>query len=122
MKIEVSNGEILDKLSILEIKLKNIKDADKLIHITNEYNFLKDISTKIPYDVKRYEKLLNINTTLWGIEDEIREKERNKEFDEKFIELARLVYITNDKRASIKLEINNNTNSNFVEVKSYKEY
>ena len=122
MKIEVSNGEILDKLSILEIKLKNIKDADKLIHITNEYNFLKDISTKIPYDVKRYEKLLNINTTLWGIEDEIREKERNKEFDEKFIELARLVYITNDKRASIKLDINNNTNSNFVEVKSYKEY
>ena len=122
MKIEVSNGEILDKLSILEIKLKNIKDADKLIHITNEYNFLKDISTKIPYDVKRYQKLLNINTTLWGIEDEIREKERNKEFDEKFIELARLVYITNDKRASIKLEINNNTNSNFVEVKSYKEY
>lgn len=122
MKIEVSNGEILDKLSILEIKLKNIKDVDKLIHITNEYNFLKHISTKIPYDVKRYEKLLNINTTLWGIEDEIREKERNQEFDDKFIELARLVYITNDKRASIKLEINNNTNSNFVEVKSYKEY
>ena len=105
MKIEVSNGEFLDKLSILEIKLEKIKDETKLKNVQKEYNYLKDISKELSYDKKMYEKLLNINHKLWNIEDDIREKERKKELDNYFIELARSVYFTNDERANIKREI-----------------
>ena len=122
MKIEVSNGEFLDKLSILEIKLEKIKDETKLKNVQKEYNYLKDISKELSYDKKMYEKLLNINHKLWNIEDDIREKERKKELDNYFIELARSVYFTNDERANIKREINISSNSKFIEVKSYKNY
>ncbi len=122
MKIEVSNGEILDKLSILEIKMEKIKNKEKLINIKKEYDYLTDESKNINNNEKLYNELLEINKKLWDIEDNIREKERSKEFDENFIELARAVYFTNDKRAKIKKEINIKTNSNFIEVKSYKKY
>lgn len=122
MKVEVSNGEILDKLSILEIKMKKIKDEIKLTNIQKEYHYLKDISNKLSYDIESYNTLLDINNELWNIEDNIREKERNAEFDEEFIKLSRSVYFTNDKRCLIKKQININSGSNFVEEKSYKKY
>jgi hypothetical protein len=121
MKIEVSNGEILDKMSILEIKMNKIKD-EKIINIQKEYNYLKDISKELSYDIKSYNALLDINNKLWNIEDNIREKERNDDFDSEFISLARSVYFTNDKRCEIKRQININSKSNFVEEKSYKKY
>lgn len=122
MKIEVSNGEILDKLTILKIKLKNVKDEEKLKHVRNEHDFLENISMNIHYDTNLFEQLLIINNKLWDIEDAIRNKERAKEFDDEFITLARSVYFTNDKRAKIKKDLNIQTNSNFVEIKSYNNY
>ena len=122
MKIEVSNGEILDKLTILKIKLKNIKDEEKLKHVRTEHDFLENISMNIHYDTNLFEQLLIINNKLWDIEDAIRNKERAKEFDDEFITLARSVYFTNDKRAKIKKDLNIQTNSNFVEIKSYNNY
>ena len=108
MKIEVSIGEIVDKLTILDIKMSNILDPEKLRNIAKEYGYLKDVvedELGIPTTSEEYLKLLNINKELWDIEDDIRDKERNKEFDEVFIELARAVYVTNDKRAEAKKEI-----------------
>lgn len=125
MKIEVSIGEIVDKLTILDIKMSNILDPEKLINISKEYGYLKDVvedDLGIPTSSEEYIKLLNINKELWDIEDDIRDKERNKEFDERFIELARAVYVTNDKRAEVKKEINIKFGSNFVEEKSYAKY
>ena len=128
MKVEVSDGEILDKLSILEIKLNKIEDVQKLTNIQKEYNTLKEtIGEPTWYEhVFRnygfYWQLKEINETLWEIEDEIRIKEKNQEFDNVFIELARLVYKTNDKRAEIKKEINIHTGSNLLEEKSYEDY
>lgn len=125
MKIEVSIGEIVDKLTILDIKMSNILDPQKLINISKEYGYLKDVvedDLGIPTSSEEYIKLLNINKELWDIEDDIRDKERNKEFDERFIELARAVYVTNDKRAEAKKEINLKFGSNFVEEKSYAKY
>lgn len=122
MKVEVSNGEILDKLSILEIKLEKIKDENKLKNIQGEYNILKNTSKEIVFDTNIYEKLLNVNNRLWNIEDKLREKERKKEFDTEFIELARSVYFTNDERADIKRKINIETKSKLIEEKSYKKY
>lgn len=124
MEIEVSVGEIVDKLSILQIKTKNITDNDKLKNITKEYLYLHEIvfsKLNISHD-DQYMKLLEVNRKLWDIEDKIRDKERNKEFDSEFIELARSVYFTNDKRAEIKKEINLKYNSTFVEEKSYNSY
>jgi len=122
MKIEVSNGEILDKLSILEIKCNKILDTSKNLLVLKEYNYLKDISSKINFNNNLYSELLKINNNLWEIEDKIREKEYKQEFDEEFINLARRVYFTNDERSQIKLQINQSTNSDFIEIKSYKNY
>ncbi len=121
----ISLGELVDKISILIVKQKNIKDKNKLNEVNKELNFLQD--TLIKYvtkdDINHYlVELVNINSKLWIIEDDIRDCERKKKFDEKFIELARSVYITNDKRANIKLDINKKFGSELVEVKSYEKY
>jgi hypothetical protein len=125
MNIEVSHGEIVDKLTILQIKKENITDPSKLDNIVKEYDYLLSIvendlgiSTQSP----EYLELLSINQELWVIEDDIRDKERIKEFDEDFIKLARSVYYTNDVRAKIKKEINLKHSSGFVEEKSYQSY
>lgn len=123
MEIEVSVGEIVDKLSILQIKKDNITDETKLSNIKNEFEYLYEkVFNQLLISIEDYNSLLNINKLLWDVEDEIREKERLKEFDEEFIELARKVYFTNDERAFIKKEINTKYNSGFVEEKSYKNY
>ncbi len=123
MKIEVSNGEIVDKLTIIEIKLKHIKDADKLKNLQKEYEVLNEAVSKIiPKDHELYQALLNINQELWDIEDRIRDLERNKDFGDDFIKTARAVYFTNDKRSDIKRKINELTGSVLVEEKSYQKY
>ena len=124
-KEEVSNGELIDKYTILLIKNIKIKDEEKLKNVNNELNILRKYVNELndKYDLQiLINKLEEINSNLWNIEDAIRKKEKNKEFDNDFIELARSVYYTNDERANIKLEINNLTKSEIVEVKSYEEY
>ena len=121
----VSLGELLDKISILIIKEKNIVDDQKQYHIKNELDSLnKTLENSISRSqVKEYiEKLIEINSELWLIEDDIRDCERKKQFDQKFIDLARAIYITNDRRSEIKLEINKKFGSKLVEVKSYEKY
>jgi len=125
MKIEVSIGEIVDKLSILEIKKDNVTDTEKLKNVTKEYDYLFDIvnnELNISTDSELYKELLSINKELWSIEDDIRDKERDKSFDDGFISLARSVYFTNDKRADVKKRINIEYGSDFVEEKSYNKY
>jgi hypothetical protein len=125
MKIEVSHGEIVDKLTILQIKNQNITDPIKLVNIVKEYNYLLSIvenNLGISTESPEYLELLSINNELWVIEDDIRDKERVKEFDEDFISLARSVYYTNDVRAKIKKEINLKYSSGFIEEKSYQSY
>jgi hypothetical protein len=123
MEIKVSIGEIVDKLSILHIKKEKITDKVKSENILKEYLYLHEIVfAELNIDYSVFDKLLNINEELWNIEDEIREKELAKEFDYRFIELARLVYITNDSRAEFKKYINSLYNSEFVEEKSYSDY
>lgn len=129
MKIEVSNGEIIDKYTILEIKLSEIKNAEKLKNIQHEYDVLTPVVESIytgVTDKKKLEalqnKLLTINKKLWNIEDDIRECERAKKFEQSFIDLARAVYYTNDDRSVIKKEINTFTGSDLVEEKSYEDY
>jgi len=122
MKIEVATGEILDKLSILELKLFFIEDSIKKANIQKEYATLRAAADTFEiYPHQLYDKLRDINTALWHIEDNIRIKERNGEFDDEFIELARSVYKTNDRRAAIKKEINIATGSLLVEEKQYEE-
>ena len=121
----ISLGELVDKISILIVKERNIKDQTKLNDVKKELNFLQE--TLIKYvsndDINHYLlELVNINSKLWIIEDDIRDCERKKQFDKVFIELARSVYITNDKRANIKLDINKEFGSELVEVKSYEKY
>ena len=121
----ISLGELVDKISILMIKKKNISDSIKLEHVAKELEFLqKTLKEYISEDKinKFIEELVNINSKLWRIEDDIRECERNKLFDQTFIDLARSVYFTNDQRAKIKNDINKNFGSELVEVKSYEEY
>jgi hypothetical protein len=123
MKIEVSIGEIVDKLTILALKKKYIDDQLKLENIQKEYSYLLDIVfNELKISLTDYDELLHINQLLWEIEDDIRVKEKNAEFDNQFIELARLVYITNDKRADIKKQINEKYGSEFREEKSYAKY
>lgn len=125
MNIEVSHGEIVDKLTILQIKKNNITDVTKLENINKEYDYLFSVVENdlgISTQSDDYLKLLTINQELWVIEDDIREKERQKEFDEEFIRLARAVYYTNDNRANVKKEINLKYSSGFVEEKSYSQY
>ena len=127
MKVEVSNGQLLDKLSILELKLKNIKDNKKLINIKNEHGGLSPLCNNLFNNYGNelrslYAKLSEINAELWKIEDDIRECERNKDFGDEFVRLARAVYFTNDKRSDVKKSINLLTESGFVEEKSYEDY
>ena len=122
IKIPVSLGELYDKISILEIKILNMNSPEKVINITNEYKYLKKISKKYSIDINLYNKLKIINQELWKIEDAIREKEKLQEFDDQFINLARSVYINNDKRSEIKREINYQYNSGIIEEKSYEKY
>jgi hypothetical protein len=123
MKIEVSVGEIVDKLSILKIKKNNIKDETKLININKEYDYLFQIVfDELKIEEDDFYNLVIINERLWGIEDSIRDKEREPLFDSEFIELARSVYFTNDRRAEIKKDINLKYGSLFVEEKSYNKY
>lgn len=123
MKIEVSNGEIVDKLTIIEIKLERINDEAKLVNLRNEYEVLNDAVKKI-IDKKDplYKDLYDINCQLWDIEDHIRDLEREKNFGEDFIETARSVYFTNDKRCEVKRAINDKTGSELIEEKSYEDY
>ena len=127
MKVEVSNGELLDKLTILELKLSNITDKQKLINVNKEHSKLNPLALRLfeeyGNDLKRlYLELTAINTELWKIEDDIRECERNKDFGDQFISLARSVYFTNDKRGDVKKAINLLTDSGFIEEKSYEDY
>jgi len=122
---EISVGELLDKISILEIKIKNIKDSNKLTHINKEYKILSKIKKK--FKIKKivysyYNQLKKININLWNIENKIRKHEKLKKFDKTFIHLARKVYFTNDKRSQIKFKINKAMNSNIIEMKSYSKY
>ena len=124
--VEVSIGELLDKISILEIKLQKIKNPEKLRFIKDEYSILKDqLDKKIESSGELdelYKSLKKINSKLWVIEDEKRLCEKEKKFDEKFIKLSREVHFLNDDRAKIKLEINNLTNSKIKEIKEYTNY
>ena len=124
--VEVSTGELLDKISILEIKQEKIKDAEKLKFINNEHSILKDqLKKNIKSDDKLnnlYQSLKEINAKLWVIEDDKRQCEKDKNFGEKFIKLSRDVHFLNDDRAKIKLEINNHTGSSIKEIKEYTSY
>ena len=127
MKVEVSNGELLDKLTILELKLTNIADVQKLSNIQKEHDELSPLADQLfdsyGEELKNlYKKLTEINSELWTIEDDIRECERNKDFGSDFVSLARSVYFTNDKRSDVKKAINLLTDSGFVEEKSYEDY
>tara|TARA_B100000482_G_scaffold127902_1_gene92860 strand:- start:478 stop:864 length:387 start_codon:yes stop_codon:yes gene_type:complete len=127
MKVEVSNGELLDKLSILELKMSNISDQKKLVNIKKEHDELNPLAGQLfdsyGEELKNlYKQLAEINSELWTIEDNIRECERNKDFGSDFVSLARAVYFTNDKRSDVKKSINLLTDSGFVEEKSYKDY
>lgn len=117
--IPVSLGELYDKYSILEIKREKIKDATKLSHVKNEMDYLKEFVDKYDLPNEYREKIKNVNSILWDIEDKIRIKEQRNEFDDEFIQLARLVYKTNDQRSFIKNEINKLLNSTIMDIKSY---
>ncbi len=124
--VEVSVGELLDKISILEIKQEKIKDTEKLKFIDEEHVILRDqLNNNIKSDQKLnelFETLKKINTKLWTIEDDKRQCEKDKDFTEKFIKLSRDVHFLNDERAKIKLKINNLTGSKIREIKEYTDY
>jgi len=124
--VEVSVGELLDKISILEIKQDKIKDNERLKFIKEEYNILKaelDKNVKNDENLKKlFNSLKEINSKLWVIEDDKRMCEKNKDFGEKFIKLSRDIHFLNDNRAKIKLEINNYTGSKIKEIKEYTNY
>ena len=124
--VEVSIGELLDKISILEIKQDKIKDSQKLKFISNEHSILKDqLEKNVKSDDKinnLYQSLKEINSKLWVIEDDKRQCEKDKDFGEKFIKLSRDIHFLNDDRAKIKLEINNHTGSVIKEIKEYTSY
>ena len=126
VNVEISIGEFFDKITILEIKQDRIRGAEKLENIKRELSALNALLAKLPWsrdDVKvEVDELRSINEKLWVIEDDIRDKEANKAFDQQFIELARSVYITNDRRSEVKREINLKLGSDFIEEKSYEEY
>jgi len=126
IQTEISPGELLDKISILEIKINKITDKDKLIQLNKEYEILTqskigNINFSEEIDLL-YKEIKEINQNLWNIEDEIRVCEKNKKFDKKFIALARNVYLNNDKRAKVKSKINEILGSNIKEIKEYADY
>ena len=124
--VEVSIGELLDKISILEIKLDKIKDSENLKFISNEHSILKkQLDNNVKSDdkiVKFFQSLKEINEKLWVIEDEKRQCEKDKDFGKQFIKLSRDVHFLNDERAKIKLDINNHTGSLIKEIKEYTSY
>jgi len=123
MKIEVSNGEIIDKLTIIQIKLERISDKAKLLNLRKEYDELISVSSSIlSTSDPLYISLYEVNCELWDIEDHIRDLERKKEFGEDFVSTARAVYFKNDKRSELKREINIQTSSGLIEEKSYEKY
>ena len=127
MQVELSNGELLDKISILELKILRIENEEKLINVMAEFDVLNPLVVELfeNHDGQlqnHYLELAKINGELWDIEDWIRDCEREKRFDKEFVELARSVYITNDKRCEVKKLINILTSSGLVEEKSYKKY
>ena len=127
MLVEVSNGELLDKISILELKILKIEDEEKLVNVYKEFDTLNPLVVELFENndsqlQNHYLELAEINGKLWDIEDWIRDCEREKRFDKEFVELARSVYITNDKRCEVKKLINILTSSGLVEEKSYKGY
>ena len=126
LTIPISPGEMLDKITILEIKSVRITDQSKVLNVRKELSLLVDLwSQHVTEDevlIKMRRELKTINEKLWDIEDDIRDEERNNRFAERFIELARLVYITNDKRAEVKKQINLHLGSAIVEEKSYQQY
>lgn len=126
IKVELAYGELLDKITILQIKSERITDAAKVANVNKELNLLNDLwasDEKSSADISsEFKALKEINEKIWDIEDNIRDKERDKEFDEKFIELARSVYFSNDKRAEIKRTINLKLGSELIEEKSYSDY
>ena len=123
---EISPGELLDKISILEIKLEKVKDKNSQEKIKKEYKILKEIqnySIKLTDKIKDlFQSLKNINIELWNVEDKLRIHEKNKDFSKNFVELARGVYFNNDKRAKIKSKINETLGSNINEIKQYVDY
>ena len=124
MKVEVSNGEIVDKISILLIKMEKMKDSNKINNVDKELKQLLPYLDEIGIDVEDelFKKLKKMNLKLWDIEDKLRKLESQKKFNGEFIELARQVYYTNDLRSTIKKEININTGSKLIEEKSYEDY
>jgi len=126
INVPISPGELVDKITILEIKKEFIKNDNKLKNINHEYDLLMQIYTTQISETEGISELKNklkeINLELWKIEDDIRDCEREKSFSDTFIELARSVYFTNDRRSKVKMEINLLLNSNLVEEKSYKDY
>ena len=123
---EISAGELFDKISILEIKLEKIKDKNNLVEINKEYKILKNAqnsNVEITDKIKKlFKEIKEVNTNLWNIEDKLRICEKNKDYGKNFIELARAVYLNNDKRSIIKLEINKILGSNIKEIKQYVSY
>jgi predicted nuclease with TOPRIM domain len=126
VSVEISIGEFFDKLTILEIKNERINDKEKLKNINKELGALNKLLEQLPFsrdDIqKEFDELKSVNENLWVIEDDIRDKESAKAFDHEFIELARSVYFTNDRRSEIKREINLKLGSDFIEEKSYEDY
>ena len=126
IRVPVSPGEVLDKITILEIKSERMSDSKKVANVQVELALLQDTWNENIRDTREIQKLHSqlkeINEALWEIEDDIRDKERAKEFDDRFIELARAVYVTNDKRSRVKKELNLLLGSEIIEEKSYRDY
>ena len=124
--IPISPGELLDKITILQIKSERISDATKVANVRTELGMLEQVWSDAVEDDEQIRalsgELKSINEALWEIEDDIRDEERNKRFDDRFIELARAVYVTNDERANAKKKVNLHLNSSIVEEKSYQDY
>ena len=126
IRIPISPGELLDKITILQIKAERIADPAKVANVTTELNMLEQVWRETVTDDAEIRalsaELKSINEALWEIEDDIRDEERNRRFGERFIELARAVYVTNDERANAKKKVNLHLNSSIVEEKSYQDY
>ena len=124
--IPISPGELLDKITILQIKAERIADPVKVANVKTELDMLSKVwreAVEVDAEITRLTaELKAVNEALWEIEDDIRDEERNKRFDERFIELARAVYVTNDERANAKKKVNLHLNSTIVEEKSYQDY